>query len=99
MAANSTFARLSRKFGTGDLEQESVSVEAEKKEDQDRAEGVGAGAAGPRRTGKALMQVEERAVGAVSRSTYASFLRAANGVVTLPLLILSLVLMAATLGE
>lgn len=100
MAADSTFARLSREFGTGDLELEVAAKDDEEKtEDQDRAKGTGAGVAGPRQAGKALMQVEERAVGAVSRSTYFSFLRAANGVVTVPLLVSSLILMAATIGE
>ncbi|ORY70608.1 ABC transporter [Leucosporidium creatinivorum] len=100
MAANSTFARLAREFGSGDLEPEAAAGNDEEKEEEkgrDRAKGTGAGAAGPRQAGKALMQVEERAVGAVSRSTYLAFMRAANGFVTVPLLVSSLVLMAATL--
>jgi ATP-binding cassette, subfamily C (CFTR/MRP), member 1 len=100
MAADSTFARLSREFGTGDVEpQPSAKDVDEEAQDRDPAKGAGAAAAGPPLAAKALMQVEERVVGAVSRSTYLSFLRAANGLVTAPLLVSSLVLMAATLGE
>ncbi|ORY64744.1 P-loop containing nucleoside triphosphate hydrolase protein [Leucosporidium creatinivorum] len=101
MAANSTFARLAREFGSGDQEEEDedavdVVLEDKKGSEKDRAEGAGKGAAASRQAGKALMQVEERVVGGVAGSTYRSFLRAAKGWVTVPLLLLSLSLMVAT---
>lgn len=99
MAANSAFARLSREFGSGD-EQEHASNEEEADEKKDdKAKATGEGAAGNRGPGKALMQVEERVVGAVAGSTYKAFLAAARGRTTVPLLAGSLILMSASQGN
>lgn len=103
MTANSTFARLARVFGTGDTSvQESESQEEEKKaeaeRENDRAESKGAGKE-KAVSNRALMQKEERVVGRVRKSTYLDFLRAANGAVTAPLLLTTMVLMCAALSE
>jgi hypothetical protein len=46
--------------------------------------------------GKALMQTEERVTGSVSGRVYGQYIRAGDGVVLVPLLFLSLVLIQAT---
>lgn len=99
MEADSTFARLARDFGgeTRQSEENENDGAAIKPSSSDQAEAAGAAGAGGERVvkeGKGLMQVEERVVGTLS--TYRSFLSAANGIVTVPLLLATLALMSAS---
>ena len=47
--------------------------------------------------GNALMQVEERNTGAISGKVYKSYLKAGKGQIMLPILLLSMVLLQATI--
>lgn len=100
MAANSTFARLARDFGNGDAEvgdDDGATDDKSASKKTDMADAAGSGDERGAKGGKALMQVEERIVGGVAFSTYVSFLSAANGKITGPILLLTLILMAASL--
>ncbi|KAK4055919.1 hypothetical protein OIO90_003176 [Microbotryomycetes sp. JL221] len=99
MKDDSHFAKLAREFGTGDKKDDeteggdSVTADGTK---TDRAESDGQGK-GKKTAAKALMQVEERVLGRVQKSTYLGFLKAANGLVTGPLLLLTMSMMCAAL--
>ncbi|KAK4704538.1 lysophospholipase, partial [Phenoliferia sp. Uapishka_3] len=89
------FAELVRDFGGG--------AQEKKEEDEEKAlDGIEDAEKGgdekPKvdqvaKKGKALMQEEERATGAVSGQVYGKFFRAAKGHITVPLLVTSLFLM------
>ncbi|KAK4049155.1 hypothetical protein OIV83_004300 [Microbotryomycetes sp. JL201] len=101
MADDGHFARLAREFGTGDTKTEPAK-DGDDNEDveenqMDRAEGTGQGKDRKVGSTKALMQKEERVVGGVQKSTYLGYLKAANGVVTAPLLAMTMTLMCAAL--
>ncbi|KAF8332583.1 P-loop containing nucleoside triphosphate hydrolase protein [Cantharellus anzutake] len=88
MAKNGTFAKFVAEFG---------GKEGESKEDRGEItvdEGDETAALAKKRkeinAGPSLMQPEERAVGAVGRRVYAGYLRAAHGVIFVPLLFLVL---------
>ncbi|SCZ87513.1 BZ3500_MvSof-1268-A1-R1_Chr2-2g04979 [Microbotryum saponariae] len=101
LAADGAFARLVRDFGSTEgnsLDQDDATLDEKSDADSDRsnnANGKGAGAAAKPTTGKAMMQIEERMSGGISKSTYREFLRASNGAITAPLLVISLFLMSA----
>ncbi|KAM0751625.1 P-loop containing nucleoside triphosphate hydrolase protein [Meredithblackwellia eburnea MCA 4105] len=89
------FARLVRDFGGG-------LQEKKEKEEEKEAEAIeGKTDEGPVKKKKSLMQEEERKSGAVSGAIYRKFLKAAKGHITVPLLLVSLVLMqgAQVLGS
>lgn len=93
MSADSTFARLARDFGSGEQTENASDIPV-----ATPTEAIASQPAEGLRQTKALMSVEERATGSVSGSTYASYLRAANGMVTATLLLITLALMAASMG-
>ncbi|KDE07473.1 hypothetical protein MVLG_02337 [Microbotryum lychnidis-dioicae p1A1 Lamole] len=101
LAADGAFARLVRDFGSSkgnSLDQDDDTLNEKSDADSDRsnkANGKGTGAAAKPTTGKAMMQIEERMSGGISKSTYREFLRASNGAITAPLLVISLFLMSA----
>ncbi|EKM58203.1 uncharacterized protein PHACADRAFT_116921 [Phanerochaete carnosa HHB-10118-sp] len=84
---NGAFARFVREFGAKE--------EQEEKEEEDAVEEVRPGdeKKGKKKgtSGAPLMQAEERNTGAVSGSVYKQYLKAGNGQIFIPLLILSLV--------
>ncbi|KAM0753983.1 ABC transporter [Meredithblackwellia eburnea MCA 4105] len=87
-----TFARLAREFG-GKRDREAADlVMREKKIDVSKAEEEKDGEPKQR---SGLMQAEERATGAVSRKVYLDYLKAAKGFITVPLVILTMILMQA----
>ncbi|KAM0786475.1 hypothetical protein ACM66B_001934 [Microbotryomycetes sp. NB124-2] len=103
MADEGHFAKLAREFGTGEKknkssDEQNEGEEGEKEgEKQDKAEGTGEGKDRKVGSTKALMQKEERVVGKVQKSTYLGYLKAANGLVTAPLLAVTMTMMCAAL--
>ncbi|SCV70351.1 BQ2448_1745 [Microbotryum intermedium] len=101
LAAGGAFARLVRDFGSheADAADQDATAEGKRRRGNGKSNNADAKVEGTtvkRSAGKAMMQIEERMSGSISRSTYREFLRASNGGVTVPLLILSLFLMGAT---
>jgi hypothetical protein len=88
------FSRTFDEFVTKDQE-DSEGVEAVDLEDADLDENVKKRRAS--RRGAALMQAEERNVGAVNLQVYKRYFQSGNGVVLLPAMFVSIVLMQASI--
>jgi ABC-type multidrug transport system fused ATPase/permease subunit len=88
MVRGGEFAKFVSEFGNQEVreEKEESAVEEVGEEKKEKKPKVG----------KALMQAEERATGSVSGGVYATYIRAGDGAVLMPLLLLSLVLIQGT---
>lgn len=95
IADDGTFARLARDFGGNRDSADSETVMREKDVDVAKVveEEEEAGVAPKKQAG--MMQVEERATGAVSKGVYRSYLKAANGFFLVPLVALAAICMQA----
>jgi ABC-type multidrug transport system ATPase subunit len=96
---DSEFARFVREFGSEEKHEEE---EEDRKEDEAEAVEGGDAVEKARRekrkaqhAGKALMQTEERVTGSVSGGVYGQYIKAGDGAVLVPLLLLSLVMIQA----
>jgi ABC-type multidrug transport system ATPase subunit len=87
MANGGAFAKFVNEFGSSQdkQDQEPEKVESKEKDDEDSQKNASAG--------QAIMQVEERNVGAVTWDIYKVYLKAAKGELVVPFLLFSLLLM------
>ncbi|KAI0040096.1 ABC transporter [Auriscalpium vulgare] len=92
MAAGGEFARNFDEFVSKDKKEEKAEEEIVEEEQDDAKAAETKKRRGAVR-GAQLMQVEERSTGAVNAEVYKTYLRSANGLLMLPLMLLSLVLM------
>lgn len=88
MSTDGEFARMFSEFGSNELAEAEGSGTEEASSDSVEKK--------PIIQGKGMMQVEERNKGAVAGRVYRAYLRAAKGVVTVPLIILSLLVLQGT---
>lgn len=97
IARDGAFSRFVREFGSQEVKKEDEE-EAERREtaalevDKDPEAERKAEKRRKAQSGKAMMQTEERNTGSVSGSVYSAYIKAGDGSVLLPLLIISLVL-------
>jgi ABC-type multidrug transport system ATPase subunit len=89
MSSNGEFSKFVTEFGSKEeaTDKEEETIEKDEENDSKQAEKQTNMAAGP-----GIMQVEDRATGAVSRYVYAAYSKAGKGYILLPLLFLSLAL-------
>jgi ATP-binding cassette, subfamily C (CFTR/MRP), member 1 len=85
ISAGKSFARLIAEFGGEDEEEK----EREEGAEEDAIEETKEKEKKPEQKGKALMQVEERAIGSVAWGVYAEYARAGGGIWVIPAIILS----------
>ena len=92
LASEGAFSRFAKEFGAKE-EQEEEEEEAIEEEDKDKR-----GKKGEKKatTNTPLMQAEERNTGAVSKTVYKEYLKAGNGQILIPLLIVALAFMQGT---
>ncbi|GAA5962545.1 hypothetical protein JCM21900_003672 [Sporobolomyces salmonicolor] len=92
MKSGGAFSRFARDFGVDDQEKkEAEDIDAPPKKGK---EGEGKEATG--KAGKALQQREEQASGNIGFKVWRQYAQAANGIITVPCLVLSLFLMGAS---
>lgn len=90
IANEGDFYRFVEEFGTKDSEQNEEEGEASA---GDQVEEVKENKVRKAVVGKSMMQEEERTTGAVNRDVYREYLKAGNGQVIIPLLIVSIALL------
>ena len=90
IANEGDFYRFVEEFGTKDSEQNEEEGEASA---GDQVEEVKENKVRKAVVGKSMMQEEERTTGAVNRDVYKEYLKAGNGQVIIPLLIVSIALL------
>jgi len=96
MKNGANFSRFAKEFGMEGYEgakEESSEISVAVKEERREEQGE------PRKAGKALAAKEDQASGSVSFKVWKEYARAANGIITIPLMFLSLFLMGASQGE
>ena len=93
MKNGANFSRFAREFGMEGYEEKkeesSIRVKKEKR----------AGQGEPRKAGKALAAKEDQASGSISLKVWKEYAKAAHGIITIPLMFLSLFLMGASQGK
>jgi len=96
MKNGANFSRFAKEFGMEGYEakkEESTEVSVAVK--KERREGQGE----PRKAGKALAAKEDQASGSISLKVWKEYAKAAHGILTIPLMFLSLFLMGASQGK
>ena len=90
------FSRIMEEYGSKEKQQTGSGAQAEKTDETESS--AADAAAGGDKTPQALMQDEERAVGAVSWSVYSRYFKFAGGVVVFPIIVFFLALAEGTQG-
>ena len=93
IANEGDFYRFVEEFGTKDSEQNEEEGEASAGDQVEEVEEVKENKVRKAVVGKSMMQEEERTTGAVNRDVYREYLKAGNGQVIIPLLIVSIALL------
>ncbi|GAA6028671.1 hypothetical protein JCM8097_007340 [Rhodosporidiobolus ruineniae] len=97
MAAGGSFSRFAQEYGVTTAAEAKKEVKgAEAAEPEDEKKEKPTEGAGETKSSKPLMQKEEQATGSVSGTTWIAYAKAANGWLTVPALLLSLVAAGAS---